>query len=65
MLGTETSVAPQWVMLSSLVHAQELEAARHRTREVAYNLNLRIRQELGVPAVMHFYNWLLQGTLHR
>ena len=48
-------------MRISLVHAQELEAARHRTREVAYNLNLRIRQQLGVPAVMHFYSWLLQG----
>ncbi len=33
----------------------------HRLKEVAVDLNQRIRQELAFPAVVHFYSWLLQG----
>ena len=32
-------------------------------QEVAYNLKERVRQELAFPAVVHFYSWLLQGTV--
>ena len=41
---------------------QDLEAQRARTREVAYNLNQRVRQELAFPAVIHLYTWLLQSA---
>lgn len=37
-------------------------AAAARVREVAYDLERRVRQELAFPAVVHFYTWLLQGT---
>ncbi|BDA45591.1 Topoisomerase 1-associated factor 1 at N-terminal half [Coccomyxa sp. Obi] len=33
----------------------------HRLKEVACNLQQRVRQELAFPAIMHFYTWLLQG----
>ncbi len=32
-------------------------------REVAYDLQRRVKQELAFPAVIHFYSWLLQGKL--
>jgi hypothetical protein len=41
---------------------QEEEERRRTVKEVAYNLNQRIRQELAHPAVIHFYVWLLQGA---
>lgn len=48
----------------SVVHwgEQEEVAAAARVREVAYDLERRVRQELAFPAVVHFYTWLLQGT---
>ena len=42
---------------------QEREAARRRTREVSYNMRERVRQELAVPSVVHFYTWLLRSKL--
>lgn len=42
------------------MHAQIAEL-KHRLKEVAVDLNQRIRQELAFPAVVHFYTWLLQG----
>ena len=47
----------------SLQLHQEKEQRRRAVQEVAYNLKERIRQELAFPAVVHFYSWLLQGTL--
>lgn len=41
---------------------QEQEARRRRCREVAYDLQRRVKQELAYPAVVHFYTWLLQGS---
>lgn len=41
---------------------QEEEARRWLVREVAYDLQRRVKQELAFPAVIHFYCWLLQGT---
>ena len=40
---------------------QEEEARRRQVREVAYDLQRRLKQELAFPAVIHFYSWLLQG----
>ncbi|KAK9830387.1 hypothetical protein WJX72_011470 [[Myrmecia] bisecta] len=40
---------------------EEMEAARRRVKEVAYDVKQRVRQELAFPAVVHFYTWLLQG----
>ncbi|KAK9842310.1 hypothetical protein WJX81_005935 [Elliptochloris bilobata] len=40
--------------------AEEIAAAA-RVKEVAYDLERRVRQELAFPAVVHFYTWLLQG----
>ena len=40
---------------------QEEEARRRQVREVAYDLQRRVKQELAFPAVIHFYSWLLQG----
>lgn len=40
---------------------QDEEARRRQVREVAYNLQRRMKQELAFPAVIHFYCWLLQG----
>lgn len=37
------------------------EEARRATKEVAYNMKQRVRQELAFPAVVHFYVWLLHG----
>ena len=37
-------------------------AAAARVREVAYDLERRVRQELAYPNVVHFYTWLLQGA---
>ena len=59
MLGT--GLASQTLTLACA--SKEREAAKRRTVEVAYNLRLRIRQELAYPAVLHFYAWLLQGAL--
>ena len=44
-------------------HAGEQEevAAAARVKEVAYQLEQRVRQELAHPPVVHFYTWLLQG----
>ena len=42
-------------------HCPQEEAAR-ATREVAYNMKQRVRQELAFPAVVHFYSWLLAGA---
>ncbi|KAL3161372.1 hypothetical protein ABBQ32_010265 [Trebouxia sp. C0010 RCD-2024] len=39
----------------------EEEARRRQVREVAYDLQRRVKQELAFPAVIHFYCWLLQG----
>ena len=33
------------------------------TKEVAYNLNQRVRQELAHPAAVQIYSWLLCGEL--
>ena len=41
----------------------QLEELNHRLKEVAVDLDQRIRQELAFPAVVHFYSWLLQGTI--
>lgn len=41
---------------------QDEEARRRLVREVAYDLQRRVKQELAFPAVIHFYCWLLQGT---
>lgn len=43
---------------------QEREAARKRTKEVSYNMRERVRQELAVPSVVHFYTWLLRSAAH-
>jgi hypothetical protein len=40
---------------------QEQEVHMKMTKEVAYNLNQRIRQELAYPAIIHLYTWLLHG----
>ena len=40
---------------------QEEVAAAARVKEVAYQLEQRVRQELAHPSVVHFYTWLLQG----
>lgn len=40
---------------------QAEEARRRQVREVAYDLQRRVKQELAFPAVIHFYCWLLQG----
>ncbi len=42
---------------------QEEETRRRLVREVAYDLQRRVKQELAFPAVIHFYSWLLQGKL--
>ena len=42
---------------------QEEEERRRRVKEVAYDLQRRVKQELAYPAVIHFYSWLLQGIL--
>ena len=43
------------------MHMQAEEARRRQVREVAYDLQRRVKQELAFPAVIHFYCWLLQG----
>ena len=40
----------------------QLAELKHKLKEVAVDLNQRIRQELAFPAVIHFYSWLLQGN---
>lgn len=40
---------------------QLAEEKRRLTKEVAYDLLQRLRQELAYPAVVHFYTWLLRG----
>ncbi|CAL5223392.1 g5900 [Coccomyxa viridis] len=40
---------------------EEIAELNHRLKEVAVDLDQRIRQELAFPAVVHFYSWLLQG----
>ncbi|KAK9804992.1 hypothetical protein WJX73_009460 [Symbiochloris irregularis] len=39
---------------------EEREAARRRTRDVEYDMKQRLRQELAVPPIVHFYTWLLR-----
>ena len=39
------------------------EEAQRATKEVAYNMKQRVRQELAYPAVVHFYTWLLHGAI--
>ena len=46
-------------VLMCLLQIQEHE---HRLKEVAWNLQQRVRQELAYPVVLHFYSWLLQGV---
>lgn len=41
---------------------QEEKERRRQVREVAYDLQRRVKQELAFPAVIHFYCWLLQGN---
>lgn len=43
-----------------LCHLQ-VQEHEHRLKEVAWNLQQRVRQELAYPVVLHFYSWLLQG----
>lgn len=43
-----------------MTHLQE--EAQRATKEVAYNMKQRVRQELAYPAVVHFYTWLLHGA---
>lgn len=51
------------VMQGAMTHCDpQLEELEHRLKEVAVDLNQRIRQELVFPAVVHFYSWLLQGV---
>jgi len=47
----------------SWMFVQEQKAHRNMTKEVVYNLNQRIRQELAYPAVVHLYTWLLHGRI--
>jgi hypothetical protein len=42
---------------------QEWQEEERRIKEVAVDLQQRIRQELAYPAVVHFYIWLLQGAV--
>ncbi len=49
------------VALDKLCVGQEEETRRRLVREVAYDLQRRVKQELAFPAVIHFYSWLLQG----
>ena len=44
-------------------HGMQIAELNHRLKEVAVDLDQRIRQELAFPAVVHFYSWLLQGDL--
>ena len=39
----------------------QIAELKSRLKEVAVDLDQRIRQELAFPAVVHFYSWLLQG----
>lgn len=48
-----------WLRAGMQVQAEE--ARRRQVREVAYDLQRRVKQELAFPAVIHFYCWLLQG----
>ncbi len=43
-------------------HGMQIAELNHRLKEVAVDLDQRIRQELAFPAVVHFYSWLLQGN---
>ena len=47
--------------LRSVWLMQLAEEKRRLTKEVAYDLLQRLRQELAYPAVVHFYTWLLRG----
>ncbi len=49
------------VALDKQCVGQEEETRRRLVREVAYDLQRRVKQELAFPAVIHFYSWLLQG----
>ena len=51
------------VTLAKQLVEQEEETRRRLVREVAYDLQRRVKQELAFPAVIHFYSWLLQGKL--
>ena len=39
----------------------QIQEHEHRLKEVAWNLQQRVRQELAYPVVLHFYSWLLKG----
>ena len=43
----------------------QMEEREHRLKEVSWNLQQRVRQELAYPAIMHFFAWLLQGAALR
>jgi hypothetical protein len=53
-------------VLINVLHAKPQtlmqEEAQRATKEVAYNMKQRVRQELAYPAVVHFYTWLLHGA---
>ena len=48
--------------LTAVLMMQLAEEKRRMTKEVAYDLLQRLRQELAFPAVVHFYTWLLRGA---
>ena len=56
-----------YLVLKEASFRTQVVELNHRLKEVAVDLNQRIRQELAFPAVVHFYSWLLQGgfpTVH-
>ena len=60
ILAKQLLVIIYLVLKKASVRTQVVEL-NHRLKEVAVDLNQRIRQELAFPAVVHFYSWLLQG----
>ena len=59
-----TSSAHIMPSFATVSYAQ-IQQRQHRTKEVAWNLQQRVRQELAHPAIVHFYAWLLQGPAKR
>ena len=60
ILAKQLLVMIYLILKKASVRTQVVEL-NHRLKEVAVDLNQRIRQELAFPAVVHFYSWLLQG----
>lgn len=58
LLLRQRTLVPVTITPASLQEAER----ETRTREVAFNLNQRLRQELALPAVVHLYCWLLRGA---